>query len=97
MLPPPVSGFDFCLGVDFAQRLEKPSDLSPLTDPNFVYMTMSTMTESQGKTVDGKPTLTHRSSSRTTGRPWPGLGKRTEVLVLPLETTATDEMKKLSI
>lgn len=53
--------------------LDKPSDLSPLTDPNFVQRAMthlSTRPEAE------------RTSTRG-GKPWPGLGRRVEVLRLP--------------
>ncbi|WVW78259.1 hypothetical protein I302_100212 [Kwoniella bestiolae CBS 10118] len=49
------------------RHLEKPSDLSPLTDPNWVYQKM----------------LSLPSGPSQGGRPWPGLGKRVEVLRLP--------------
>ncbi|ORX34026.1 TIP41-like family-domain-containing protein [Kockovaella imperatae] len=58
-------------------RLIKPEDLSPLTDQNWVSETMMSLA---AKSVDeqGRPRL----RSRITGKPWPGLGRRCEVLRL---------------
>ncbi|WWD07480.1 hypothetical protein V865_005581 [Kwoniella europaea PYCC6329] len=61
-----VSGME--VGYDQVKRhLEKPSDLSPLTDPNWVYQKM----------------LSLPSAPSQNGKPWPGLGKRVEMLRLP--------------
>lgn len=63
-----------------AQRLENPDDLTPLTDPNFVTQTLASMPI---------------ASAQPNEKPWPGLGIRTDVLVLPnahqdpVETLAT--------
>ncbi|WVQ69447.1 uncharacterized protein L199_007664 [Kwoniella botswanensis] len=62
-----VTGME--VGYDQVKRhLEKPSDLSPLTDPNWVYQKM----------------LSLPSAPSQNGRPWPGLGKRVEMLRLPI-------------
>jgi len=53
-------------------KLERPSDLSPLTSSQFVHDVM---------TVSGPSAMSTPNTSR--GKPWPGLGKRTEVLKLP--------------
>lgn len=53
--------------------LEKPSDLSPLTDANFVHRAMTHL--------DSRP-IKDRGPERE-GKPWPGLGKRVEVMKLP--------------
>jgi type 2A phosphatase activator TIP41 len=52
--------------------LEKPSDLSPLTDANFVHRAMTHL--------DSRP-IGDRGPERE-GKPWPGLGKRVEVMRL---------------
>jgi len=68
-------------------KLEKPSDLSPLTNPNFVHQTMLSLQPPLSPTSTpsdpSRPTLEHRSSSRSRGKPWPGLGKKVEVMKLP--------------
>jgi len=54
------------------QKLDQQHDLSPLTNPNFVHQAMQSLGESAMK-----------SSSKTKGKAWPGLGKRVEVMTLP--------------
>ncbi|KAK4684967.1 type 2A phosphatase activator TIP41, partial [Tremellales sp. Uapishka_1] len=56
--------------ADVKQILEKPSDLSPLTDANFVSQALAALKAKGIETTDR-------------GKPWPGLGTRTEVLRLP--------------
>ena len=63
------------------ERLEKPSDLSPLTSSNFVHGVMTSMTG-----ADGRPTLSRRSS----GKAWPGLERRVDVLLLPSDSGDMD-------
>ncbi|WVQ98219.1 hypothetical protein IAU59_005342 [Kwoniella sp. CBS 9459] len=80
-----VSGME-CTYEDVKKRLERPSDLSPLTDANWVNSIMSSLSSS--------PPTTATSSTPTpgggSGKPWPGLGKRVEVLVLPRPQTQGD-------
>jgi type 2A phosphatase activator TIP41 len=64
--------------------LEKPSDLSPLTDANFVHRAITHLASRPKE---------ERTSSRT-GKPWPGLGKRVEVLRLPKEPSALDQAEE---
>ncbi|ORY20915.1 TIP41-like family-domain-containing protein [Naematelia encephala] len=54
-------------------HLEKQSDLTPLTDQNFVYQVMMANASKDSK----------NTSTRVTGKPWPGLGRRVEVMMLP--------------
>jgi type 2A phosphatase activator TIP41 len=74
------------------QRLAKQSDLSPLTSSNFVHGVMTSMTGE-----DGRPKLPHR----TTGKAWPGLEKRVDVLRIPVgpgdADGAADGLEKLLI
>ncbi|GHJ83980.1 hypothetical protein NliqN6_0382 [Naganishia liquefaciens] len=71
-----------CGYADVKARLENPDDLTPLTDPNFVTQTLASMPI---------------ASAQPNEKPWPGLGIRTEVLVLPsvhqdpVETLATSD------
>ncbi|WWC86734.1 uncharacterized protein L201_001612 [Kwoniella dendrophila CBS 6074] len=66
-----ISGME--VGYDQVKRhLEKPSDLSPLTDINWVYQKMLSLSASSSV-----------SSSIQSNKPWPGLGKRVEVFKLP--------------
>lgn len=60
--------------------LEKREDLSPLTDPNWVYATLKRCQGSRGK-----------------GKPWPGLGRRVEVMILPGGKGVQESMEKLSL
>ena len=78
------------------QRLEKPSDLSPLTNPNFVHAVMSSM---QAREEQARPGLEHRPRSNVQGgKPWPGLGRRVEVMYLDGSVDgAAGEMGKMSI
>ncbi|OCF45736.1 hypothetical protein I317_00223 [Kwoniella heveanensis CBS 569] len=68
-----VSGME-CTYDEVKRRLERPSDLSPLTDANWVNSVMSAITSSATAAV---------SDNGSASKPWPGLGKRVEVLVLP--------------
>ena len=61
--------------------LEKPSDLSPLTDPNFVQRAMTHLQNRPARDETLKPGRSEK--------PWPGLGKRVEVLRIP---TGVDEV-----
>lgn len=62
------------------QFLEKPSDLSPLTNPNWVY---GVMTQLSNLPVRAPAHRRSSSSSSRHGKPWPGLGKKVGVLKLP--------------
>nr|XP_031860691.1 uncharacterized protein CI109_003734 [Kwoniella shandongensis]KAA5527763.1 hypothetical protein CI109_003734 [Kwoniella shandongensis] len=82
---------------EIKRHLEKPSDLSPLTSPNWVYGVMSSIND-----LPARPDLIHRSSSSSRGgKPWPGLGRRVEVLRLPRPREgvegATDGLGKITI
>lgn len=70
------------------QRLEKQSDLSPLTSSNFVHGVMTSLT-----CDDGRP----KRSRRNTGKDWPGLMKRVDVLEIPTSDGVVDGLKGLSI
>ena len=80
-------------GLTSSQRLEKPSDLSPLANPNFVHSVMSSLSSDTGR-----PPLPHRGSSAR-GKAWPGLGKRIEVLRIEGLNVdgATGELQRLGI
>lgn len=54
------------------QHLESPSDLAPLTDPNYVSRIL--------------PALTAPSMQGQDGKLWPGIGTRNEVMILPMPT-----------
>ena len=71
-----------CSGTD-NQKLDQPHDLSPLTNPNFV---------SQALTRMGDSAL--QSCEKVQGKPWPGLGRRVEVMTLP---HGLEGMKDMSI
>ncbi|KAK8847552.1 hypothetical protein IAR55_005411 [Kwoniella newhampshirensis] len=72
---------------EIKRQLEKPSDLSPLTSPNWVYGVMTSLSS-----LPSRPNLAHRSSSSSRGgKPWPGLGKKVEVLVLPKPREGVDK------
>lgn len=53
--------------------LEKPSDLSPLTDANFVHRAMTHLSSRPAGDRDVEKA----------GKAWPGLGKRVEIMKLP--------------
>ncbi len=65
--------------------LEKRDDLSPLTDHNYVHQILGRLAKTPGRPV--RP-----------GKPWPGLGRRVEVLNLSTQVdSARDEMERLSL
>ena len=67
--------------------------MSPLTSSNFVSGVLTAM-GSDG----GKPAADHMLSSRSTGKAWPGLGKRVDVLRLPAKSADVErDMGQLSI
>ncbi|WVR04756.1 hypothetical protein IAU60_001767 [Kwoniella sp. DSM 27419] len=70
---------------DIKRNLERQSDLSPLTSPNWVSSVLSQMVQSAGR-----PDL-YRSPAG--GKPWPGLGKRVEALRLPRPQDALDGVR----
>ena len=65
------------------QKLDQPHDLSPLTNPNWVSQALTRMGESA-----------LQSCEKVQGKPWPGLGRRVEVMTLPNEL---EGMKNMSI
>ncbi|TXT04891.1 hypothetical protein VHUM_03974 [Vanrija humicola] len=77
---------------DVKRYLEKPDDLSPLTDANFVYQALGKLAAR-----NGGPT----SAKKITGKPWPGLGGKVEVLLLPEgkeeSEAARAELEKLNL
>ncbi|OWZ40311.1 hypothetical protein C343_05531 [Cryptococcus neoformans C23] len=74
-----VSGME--AGYDTVKQfLEKPSDLSPFTNPNWVY---GVMTQLSNLPVRAPAHRRSSSSSSRHGKPWPGLGKKVGVLKLP--------------
>lgn len=58
--------------------LEKPTDLSPLTDANWVSRAMSTINARLPPSERDKGS----EKGREGGKAWPGLGKRVEVMRL---------------
>ncbi|EIW71122.1 hypothetical protein M231_01757 [Tremella mesenterica] len=60
-------------------RLEKPSDLSPLTDPNWVHQIINSR---------------EGPASQTKGKPWIGLGRKVDVLQLPKPSSNGTEMER---
>ncbi|WVQ79908.1 hypothetical protein IAT38_002008 [Cryptococcus sp. DSM 104549] len=74
---------------EIKQNLEKPTDLSPLTSPNWVYGVMTSLSQ-----LPVRPAVHHRSSSASnrSGKPWPGLGKKVEVLKLPKAPGEVDKV-----
>lgn len=67
------------------QRLQKQTDLSPLDDANFVYQALGKITAAK---ADQEP-----STPSKRGKPWPGLGRRVEVLTLPGEVSVESASK----
>jgi len=67
------------------QKLDQPQDLSPLTNPNFVAQALTRM----GDTAK-------QSCEKVQGKPWPGLGRRVEVMSLPTGGVER-EMGRMSI
>lgn len=65
--------------------LEKPDDLSPLTDANWVYQTLKRISDEGKGGKAGK------------GKPWPGVGRRVEVLSLNSVDGASAGLGKLSL
>ncbi|WRT64619.1 uncharacterized protein IL334_001552 [Kwoniella shivajii] len=63
-------------------HLERQSDLSPLTDVNWVYNQMLSIT-SRGSYRPNINRSTSSSGESKSAKPWPGLGKVVEVLKLP--------------
>ncbi|WVF69631.1 hypothetical protein IAT40_004409 [Kwoniella sp. CBS 6097] len=84
-----VSGME-CTYDDVKRRLERPSDLSPLTDANWVNSVMSSVSSSAAK----PSSLAMRSGGSESGKPWPGLGKRVEVLVLPKSQSEVEGVRE---
>jgi hypothetical protein len=83
LCPPPARGrITKCRGTD-DQKLDQPHDLSPLTNPNFVSQALTRMGDSA-----------QSSCEKVQGKPWPGLGRRVEVMSLP---HGLEGMKNMSI
>ncbi|ODN79446.1 hypothetical protein, variant [Cryptococcus amylolentus CBS 6039] len=77
-----VKGMEAGYG-EVKRHLEKPTDLSPLTDPNWVYRIMQSLSSLPPQ----RRQFIHRRSSSSAGskngKPWPGLGEKVDVLRLP--------------
>ena len=92
LLPPSSAQARACENLeigsaDWLQKLEQPNDLSPLTNPNFVYQAMQSMGE-----------RSFQPSGKTKGKAWPGLGKRVEVMSLSGGTEGVEGgMKEMNI
>ncbi|WVQ75824.1 hypothetical protein IAR50_005457 [Cryptococcus sp. DSM 104548] len=65
------------------RRLEKPTDLSPLTDPNWVYQVMQSLSSLPPQRREFIHRRSSSSASSKNGKPWPGLGERIDVLKVP--------------
>lgn len=79
-----------CKMADHLQMLEKRTDLSPLTDANWVSRTMST--------INSRLPPAERDSGcekgREGGKAWPGLGKRIEVMRLPVTAESGEGLSR---
>ncbi|TYJ53068.1 hypothetical protein B9479_006300 [Cryptococcus floricola] len=71
-------------GYDEVKRhLEKPTDLSPLTDPNWVYRIMQSLSSLPPQRRQFIHRRSSSSASSKNGKPWPGLGEKVDVLRIP--------------
>ncbi|RSH78237.1 uncharacterized protein EHS24_002701 [Apiotrichum porosum] len=73
------------LEADYDEVKLKQTDLSPLDDANFVYQALGKITAAK---ADQEP-----STPSKRGKPWPGLGRRVEVLTLPGEVSVESASK----